>query len=136
MATDNAEDFKQGAKIDEAHCLAAGEADTVYDEATKNYQGIVSREVNRGLFARISRKLGVCTTFKPTGTFVNSSNRGTYVTTSYRSSCEKGGLDESFIWSIESGKAKLWKYSIASPLLSSLIRRGPLRSSDLAHLRC
>jgi hypothetical protein len=103
---------------DEFHLrVASGQADAIYDDATDNYRTSVSREINRGRFARLRRKMGVCPSSAATAIAVNSGTRGTSATASYKTTCSNGVLNESFLWQIADGKAKLDAYDASSPLL-------------------
>jgi hypothetical protein len=97
--------------------VSKGQADAIYDEATGHYRMSISRELNRSRFARVSRKMGACPTSVATSIVVNSGTRGKSVTASYQTTCSAGVLDESFLWQVEDGKARLDSYDVNSPLL-------------------
>jgi hypothetical protein len=104
--------------VDEFHRrVEASERDAIYDQATDHYRSLTGREANREIFARLRRKMGKCTASQNTGLLVTSNTQGTYVTTTYRTDCEKGPLEETIIWSVENQRVKLWQYNATSPLL-------------------
>jgi hypothetical protein len=105
--------------VDEFHLrVAGGQADAIYyEDATDNYRMSISREINRSRFARLRRKMGACPSSAVTAIAVSSGSRGTSATASYKTTCSNGVLNESFLWQIADGKAKLDAYDTSSPLL-------------------
>lgn len=91
----------------------------IYDDATEDYRLSLSRELNRSRFARLGRKMGTCPESEPTSIVVNSGSSGTTVSASYKTKCSLGVLEESFMWVVVDGKAKLESYDPKSPLLLS-----------------
>jgi len=104
--------------VEEFHLRSAnGDADAIYESTTDHYRMSISRELNRSRFARLRRKMGTCPSSVATGIAVSNGSRGTTATASYKTTCSAGELDESFLWEIVDGKAKLDSYDASSPLL-------------------
>lgn len=98
--------------------LGAGQDDLIYNQASDRFQQATSRDVVKGYFSRIRRKMGTCGSYEVTKWFVRADVvQGTFATLSYRATCAKGTLDESFQWHIVDGKATLDQYTAQSPLL-------------------
>lgn len=79
----------------------------------------IPRELNRRQCARLRRKMGSCPSSVAQRIAVNAGARGVYVEAIYKTTCTAGPLEESFVWKIESGRAKLDPYEARSPLLLS-----------------
>lgn len=97
--------------------LMKAQDDAIYDGAHASYRSTVSRETNRGLFARIRRKMGAFADSTNTQYLTNASTSGTFVTLHYTTKCANGDLEEQFVWRVDAGEARLVSYRANSPLL-------------------
>jgi hypothetical protein len=97
--------------------LAAGEDEAIYDQATPAFQDTLRRDVAKGYFARIRRKMGTCGSSQSTDISMNTNTQGTFVTLGFETHCSAGQLAESFVWLMENGQARLQSYNASSAAL-------------------
>jgi len=97
--------------------LNGGRYDGIYDEATEGFRQGGKHEEFMKLLGAVHAKTGDAGATKSGSINVTTTPSGTFVTTQYETTFEKGAATETFTWLKTQGTLKLYGYNIQSNAL-------------------
>jgi hypothetical protein len=107
-----------GEAVDHFHDqLNRQDYDGIYAEASDEFRTFGTRTQDSQFFASVHEKLGVSGDKAPRGFHVNWRNGRTWIDEVYQTQFSMGSGQESFIWIVDQGRARLYGYHINSPNL-------------------
>lgn len=99
------------------HQLNLGDYDQIYDEATDEFRGSITRKDLTLFFGKIQEKMGSVGEPASAGFHVNWRNGVVWVDQTYNTQFLYGRAQEYFVWKIEQDQPRLYNYHIDSPNL-------------------
>ena len=96
--------------------LNAGLSDQIYRDASQEYQGSATAELNRKIIESVRKKMGNAGQFEVTTWRVDFLTSGHFVSLQCKTAFANGEATESFQWRVEGTKALLLGWHINSPL--------------------
>ena len=97
--------------------FATGQYDAIIFDSDPDWTRATGPETTRKFFARIHRKMGVCSYQGPLGWSANTGSNATLVVLGYQARCEHGLMREKFTLRVTNNNARVVAYNATSDLL-------------------